>query len=434
MMWCDIDGLAHGRYVPTRRADSVAHHAVTSLLTTFRRDIVELDGYSTDAGFPDMTASPLPESRRPGWEPDTDVVLASLSFGGEPLAICPRRALERVVDAWRALGYEPLIGYEIELYITASVSTSGAELDPSALGHASPSHRVYGTGSGGDRSGLMHAVFDAAENSDLDLEAVSAEYSPGQFEINLRFGPATEMADRVFLTRELCRDIAAERGVGVTFLGRPFAGEAGSGLHLNFSLRRIDDDTNAFDSPESEHGLSALTKHCIAGLIDHHEALTAWCAPLVNSYRRLQPGIISGYWANWGLDNRISTYRVPADRGEGTRIENRLLCGSSNPYLAAAATLAAALLGHRRELACPAPQVGNGDANPNTDRHTPHTLDDALDALDRDHSLAAEVGEDMTRAYLAMRRHDAALWAEQQHEWEPNSVSEWELATYLPYF
>ena len=36
------------------------------------------------------------------------------------------------------------------------------------------------------------------------------------------------------------------------------------------------------------------------------------------------PGIIAGYWANWGQDNRMSTYRIPYERGASTRIENRI--------------------------------------------------------------------------------------------------------------
>ena len=96
------------------------------------------------------------------------------------------------------------------------------------------------------------------------------------------------------------------------------------------------------------------------------------------------PGLIAGYWANWGLDNRFSTYRVPAERGAATRIENRMPCATASPYLAAAATLNAALLGVVDGIDCGDPQIGDADAAPNTDRHTPHTLAEALDAVEAD--------------------------------------------------
>ena len=118
------------------------------------------------------------------------------------------------------------------------------------------------------------------------------------------------------------------------------------------------------------------------------------------------PGLIAGYWANWGLDNRFSTYRVPAERGAATRIENRMPCGTASPYLAAAATLNAALLGVVDGADCGAPQVGDADAAPNTDRHTPHTLAEALDAVEADTVLTEAMGPDLVAAYLALRRHE----------------------------
>ena len=119
----------------------------------------------------------------------------------------------------------------------------------------------------------------------------------------------------------------------------------GSGLHVNLSLAPIGGGPNAYFDTSDRHGSVDLARQSIAGLIEHHDAVAGWSAPLVNSYKRLHPGMIAGYWANWGLDNRSSTYRVPGERGAATRIENRMPCGTANPYLAAAAMLNAALLG-----------------------------------------------------------------------------------------
>src|SRR4029079_13534963 len=134
----------------------------------------------------------------------------------------------------------------------------------------------------------------------------------------------------------------------------------------------------------------------------HHEAMAAMSAPLVNSYKRLIPGIIAGYWATWGLDNRISTYRVPAERGAATRIENRMPCGSANPYLAAAVMLNAALLGVVDGRDCGDPQIGDGDATPNTDRHTPHDLGAALNALEADTILCEAMVHDLVTTFVTI--------------------------------
>ncbi|MFM2077708.1 MAG: hypothetical protein RJA49_1598, partial [Actinomycetota bacterium] len=387
-MWCDLNGLSHGRYVPERRLGEHGHHAVTTLTMNIQRDILDVTGYAADVGFPDLSTVPLRETRRPGWEVDTDVVIADLEFEHGPLAISPRNALVRAVEAWHALGYEPMLGYEMEFFVMQPDADAPGGYVPLQI----PSHRVYGVGLGGDNTGLMFDFFDAAEHSELDLEGVMGEFHPGQMEINLKYGPALDAADRAFICKEMTRELAAAKGYWVTYMGRPHAEMVGSGLHINFSLAPLGSTNNAFDDPAAEFGLSSLARQCLGGLIAHHEALAVMSAPTVNSYRRLVPGIIAGYWANWGQDNRSSTFRVPGEHGASTRIENRMPCGSANVYLAAAAMLNAALLGVVDGMDCGAPQAGDGDAAPNTARHTPHSLADAVAAYEADTVLCEAMG------------------------------------------
>ena len=429
VMWSDLNGLSHGRYVPDRRAGEHGHHAVATLAMNIERDILPIEGYAADVGYPDLTTVPVLDSRRPGWEPDTDVMISALEYLGEPLAICPRAALVRAVDAWRAIGYEPMLGFEMEFYVMEPDDDAPGGFGPLR----NPAHRVYGVGLGGDSTGLMLEMFDAAEHCDLQLEGVTGEFHPGQLEINLRYGPAVDAADRAFLCKEMTRELAAARGYRATYMGRPIAEYVGSGLHVNFSVNPVDGGPNAFADEDGPYGLSTIARGSIGGLVAHHEAITAWSAPTVNSYKRLVPGIIAGYWANWGLDNRISTYRVPGERGAATRIENRMPCGSANPYLAAAAMLDAALLGVVDGLDCGDPQIGDADVRPNTDRHTPATLADALDALEADQVLAEAMGNDLTRAYLAIRRDEVARWEATGTEWTVDEISSWELNEYLPF-
>ena len=429
-MWSDLNGLSHGRYVPERRIHDHGHHAVTTLTMGIDREIMPVDGYAADVGFPDLSTVPLPETRHPGWEIDTDVMIADLEFDGAPLALAPRTALKHAVDAWRALGYEPMIGYELEFYVMQPDVAAPGGYGPLNL----PSHRVYGIGIGGVDAELTFALFDAAESCELDVEGIMAEFSPGQMEMNLRYGPALDAADRAFMAKDMVREVAHRHGYWATFMGRPMATAVGNGLHVNFSLIPTGGGRNVFDDPSGEHGMSSLMRQCIGGLLAHYEGLAALSAPTINSYKRLMPGIIAGYWANWGLDNRMSTMRVPGERGEATRIENRMPCGSANVYLAAAAMLNAALLGVVDGLDCGEPQRGDGDAEPNTDRHTPHTLAEALDAFESDTVLCEAMGPDLVRAYLAIRRDEVRRWAATDNEWSVETITDWELAEYLPYF
>ena len=429
-MWSDLNGLSHGRYVPARRLHEHGHHAVTTLTMNIRREILPIEGYAADVGFPDLATVPLVQTRRNGWEVDTDVVIADLEFNGQPLSIGPRNALQRAVDAWRALGYEPLLGFEMEFYVLQPDADAPGGFGPLHI----PSHRVYGVGTGGDTTGLMFELFDAAEHSELDLEGIMGEFHPGQMELNMKYGPAMDSADRAFICKEMTRELASRRGYCITYMGRPNATMVGSGLHVNFSLVPVGGGTNAFDEAGAEYGLSSLARQCLGGLIAHHEALAAMSAPTVNSYKRLIPGIIAGYWANWGLDNRSTSYRIPYERGASTRIENRMPCGSANPYLAAAVMLNAALLGVVDGLDCGEPQAGDGDENPNTDRHTPHTLADAVVAYEADTVLCEAMGADLTRAYLAIRKDELARWDATGNEFSVENVTDWELNEYMPFY
>lgn len=429
-MWCDLNGLSHGRYVPERRLYEHGHHAVTTLTMNVQRDILPIAGYAADVGFPDLSTVPLVDSRRPGWEIDTDVVIADLEFNDEPLAIGPRNALKRAVQSWHALGYEPMLGYEMEFYVMQPDGDAPGGFSPLHI----PSHRVYGVGIGGDNTGLLFDMFDAAEQCELDLEGIMGEFHPGQIELNMKYGPALDAADRAFICKDMTRELANRKGYCITYMGRPSAVMVGSGLHVNFSLLPLAGGPNAFDDPSAEYGLSPIARHCLGGLIAHHEALAAMSAPTINSYKRLIPGIIAGYWANWGLDNRMSTYRVPYERGASTRIENRMPCGTANPYLAAAVMLNAALLGVVDGLDCGTPQEGDGDTEPNTDRHTPHTLPEAIVAYESDSVLCEAMGADITRAYLAIRRDEIARWESAGNEWLPDEITAWELNEYLPFY
>jgi len=430
LMWSDLNGLSHGRYVPRNRLAEHGHHAVTTLTMGINGDILPVDGYGPDVGYADMSTVTVGESVRRGWEVDTDVAIADLEYNGQPLALCPRAALKRAVAAWASLGYEPQLGFEMEFYVMQPDVDAPGGFGPLRI----PSHRVYGVGLGGDNTGLMFDLYDAAEQCELELEGVLGEFHPGQMEVNLRYGPALDAADRAFICKEMTRELAARKGYWITYMGRPMAHLVGSGLHVNMSLLPVHSGANAFDEPSAEHGLSPLARQCIGGLIAHHEAMAAMSAPLINSYKRLVPGIIAGYWANWGLDNRISTYRVPGQRGAATRIENRLPCGSASPYLAAAVMLNAALLGVVDGRDSGDPQVGDGDTSPNTDRHTPHDLERALVALEADGVLCEAMGVDLVNAFTTIRRDEVEKGRAADGVWDVKSISTWELEQYLPFF
>ncbi len=184
----------------------------------------------------------------------------------------------------------------------------------------------------------------------------------------------------------MARETAYEFGLRLTFLGKPFPAKAGSGLHVNLSLATVDGH-NALHDPDAADGLSALARQCIGGMLAHHRGLAALCASTVNAYKRLQVASLSGLFGNWGHDHRCAAVRVPAHRGDATRLEHRMPDGAANPYLAAAAVLQAARLGVVEMQSAPEPETGDGIESINTDVRVAEHLGAALDDLEADGAL-----------------------------------------------
>ena len=93
----------------------------------------------------------------------------------------------------------------------------------------------------------------------------------------------------------------------------------------------------------------------LAGLLRHARALTAITNCTVNSYKRLVSGYEAPVYVAWAGKNRSPLVRVPAKRGNSTRMELRSPDPACNPYLAFAAMIRAGLDGIKKQLTPPDP-------------------------------------------------------------------------------
>lgn len=425
LLYPDLHGLDRGKYLYGEERRK-ANFCIGVYPLTLDREIIPVPGLQFDVGLPDMEAHLDETTLRQGWEPDTVVGLADTRFRGQPVAVDPREILRRAIEPWHAMGLEPQLGYEFEFYL----------MEPDGEGGwrevRTPGARVYGTGMAVDPHGVVEEIVRASRASGFVIEAYNSEYDTPQFEINLEYGDALPAADAAFLWRVLAREVAARRGFHCTFLPRPFGDRSGSGLHLNISFRDLSDGSNALTDPGANDGLSKLAHRAIAGMLAHHEGLAAICGANCNSYKRLQPDMLAGYWANWGYDDRTVTIRISPDRGAATRLEHRVADAAANPYLVGAALLHAARMGVEGELDPPPPQpVGE---EPNTDRKVPPTLEAALDALEADGELVEALGPPLVEAFTMIKRAEWKKYAEAVGDPSTTEVTDWELAYYLPFF
>src|ERR1700730_4677217 len=204
-----------------------------------------------------------------------------------------------------------------------------------------------------------------------------------------------------------------------TFIGKPWNDDEGSGFHLHLSLCD-GEGANRCGDPEGEDGLSKVTRHFIAGVLEHASGMMAFFNPTVNAYRRLNPEALVPTQVNWGHDNRFTFVRVPQERGDATRVEIRVGDGAANPYLAYTAALAAGLDGIHRKLEPPAPLSGLIYALPEEQQGPPlpATLPDAITALDADETLRAAMGQELVDTFKTIKESELNRFRQWVTDWE----------------
>jgi glutamine synthetase len=281
---------------------------------------------------------------------------------------------------------------------------------------------------------VLDAMVESLRAVGIDVYQVDHEDGNGQFEINFTYADALKSADNFTFVKMAASEIARQHGMIATFMPKPFSNRTGSGAHFHISIGN-DKTKNLFhdDSDRRGLGLSTLAYQFLAGVLSHARALTAICAPTVNSYKRLVVGrsLSGATWApayvTYGNNNRTACVRVPYGR-----LEMRLPDSGCNPYLAAAAILAAGLDGIDRKLEPGDPM--NVNLYELTERELsaqkiallPQSLLEALQEMERDKVVCAGIGNDLAAEFIRLKRME---WIEYSRH-----VSEWETNRFLEFF
>ena len=340
---------------------------------------------------------------------------------GSPFIGDPRGVLERVLEKARAMGYDTFnVGPEAEFFLfqtdeegkpTTKTNDEAGYFDLGPLDHGESTRRE---------------ICLALEQMGYEIEASHHEVAQGQHEIDFKYAPALECADKIMTFKLAVKTLAQKNGLYATFMPKPLRDAAGNGMHVNMSL--FQDGRNLFYDETGERKLSPLARQFIAGLLEHARGFCALTNPVVNSYKRLVPGYEAPCYLAWSESNRSALIRIPDPRGRGTRVELRSPDTACNPYLAFAACLSAGLDGVTRELTPPPAAAGNLYAMTAEElaerniRGLPASLDAALRAMETDGVVMEALGPYAIRYAAGKRR-----------EWEEyrTQISQWELDNYL---
>lgn len=338
----------------------------------------------------------------------------------------PREVLLRNLREAEAAGFDYYTGPELEFFL----------LVPGENGQERPLPH--------DRGGYFDLSTDLAiqvrkemvnalQDMGINVEASHHEVATGQHEIDFRYGQALVTADSAVTFKYTLKAVAQQHGLHATFMPKPIFGVNGSGMHVHQSLFRARTNDNAFIDTGDEYGLSAEARHFIAGQLEHAPGMCAVLASTVNSYKRLVPGYEAPVYISWARVNRSALVRVPRitpEKPKSARLELRCPDPSANPYLAFAVMLAAGLDGIKRELPLPDP-IEENLYHFNAERlrksgieMLPGSLNEALDALQRDEVVMNALGEHVCERFVEAKRSE---WDEYRMQ-----VTPWELERYLP--
>lgn len=360
-------------------------------------------------GDADRLARPAPGALVPApWLGDdvAQVLTSMYELDGTPNDLDPRHVLRGVIERFAADGLTPVVACEIEYYLVDAQRTpeGGILLAASeTTGERPRQHGVYGLRELEDQAGFLRALWAAADAQGVPLEGAISEYAPGQLELTLKHGPdALRAADEAVMYKRLAKGVAVEFGAEATFMAKPFAERAGSGLHLHVSVNDANGD-NIFAS-EDPAGTPAL-RHAVGGLKSTLADGMAIFAPNANSYRRFRANSYAPVAPTWGVNNRTVSLRVPAGPAKGRHIEHRVAGADANPYLALAALLAGVHHGIKNQIDPGPPVVGDGYAEAaKSDLRLPANWFAATDAFEASAVMRDYLGERFVTMFTTVKR------------------------------
>ncbi len=410
----DILGVAKSITLPVTQLDKIVENEAMfdgSSIDGFAR-IEESDMYL----YPDLnTFVVLPWKARNGSSIGR-FICNVYTTEDQPFIGCPRNVLKKALEEAKKMGYDFFVGPEPEFYIFKKDELGNPILesnDKAGYFDMAPLDK--------DEE-VREAITDALEGLGFEVEASHHECGPGQHEIDFKYDDALTTADNIMMFKYVVRKITDELGLFASFMPKPVENIAGSGMHLNMSLFK--NGKNIFFDRNAKNQLSDEAVYFVGGLMKHIDALTAITNPIVNSYKRLVPGFEAPVYVAWSHKNRSPLVRIPAKRGESTRVELRNPDPSCNPYLALAAVLTAGLDGMKNKIE-PPKSVSQNIYDMDTDERfeknissLPINLYDAVNELAKNEKIKEALGSHVTDKFIAAKLNEWDRYRKAVHGWE----------------
>ncbi|PTT70784.1 glutamine synthetase family protein [Arthrobacter sp. HMWF013] len=382
-----------------------------------------IDGYAMSSwanGYGDMVMRPdVSTLRRVPWLEGTAMIQCDILWlDGRPVAQSPRQILRSQIERLEALGYRAHIGTELEFIMFDDSYEEAWDKKYEGLTPSTRYNVDYSLLATARLEPVIRSIRNGMEKAGLVVESSKGECNLGQQEITFRYAEALAACDNHVFYKNGAKEIAAQQGKSITFMAK-YNEREGSSCHIHFSLTDL--DGKPVLAGDHEHGFSPVMEHFIAGQLAALKELAYFVAPNINSYKRFVEGSFAPTAIAWGLDNRSCALRV-VGRGPSLRVENRVGGGDVNPYLAAAALIAAAI--HGIENGLPLEPITTGNAYQSDADRIPTNLRDSRALLANSEIARKAFGDEVVDHYVFAADVELKAFDSAVTDWERKRVFE----------
>lgn len=426
----DMNGILRGKRAEAGDFDKIfddgINYCASSVVMDSKGEAFSNIVYGHDDGDPDVIGHGVPGTLAPiPWahKPSGQVLLELAEPDGTPYFLDPRNVLRNALKPLTDMDMHPVIATELEFYLIKHDGTGfkprvskipGSNLDQTGLQFAHMDDLI-------DIDPFLNELDRVCALQNIPVGAALSEYAPGQFEVNLHHVDQPALAcDHAVLLKRAVKAVARQHDLAATFMAKPFAEWAGSGMHVHVSL--LDGNgNNVFAGTSADGPFSDTLRHAIGGMGAAMSESMAVFAHNANSYRRYGKNSYVPSTPNWGPNHRDLAMRIPLSSEKNTRVEHRVAGSDCNPYLAVAAILAGMHHGIVNKTD-PGTMVQPRSSVDDTTT-LPVRWELALDAFDKGTILPAYFGEEYHRVFASCRREEC----DRIHSEIPDRDFEWYL-------
>ncbi len=313
-----------------------------------------------------------------------------------------RYILKNVLNELKEMKYICKVGTEFEFYLFETDENGFPTKKPFDMG------TYFDIAPIDKGENIRREICLTLEEMNITPESSHHESGPGQNEIDFKYDDALTTADNFVTFKSVVKSVAARNGLYASFMPKPLKNESGNGLHINLSLFK--NGLNIFKTEIDEHSQAA--ESFIAGILERIQEITLFLNPITNSYSRFG-NFEAPKYISWSHQNRSQLIRIPASKGENSRMELRSPDPSCNPYIALALIIKAGMEGIKKGIKLIPSYNFNMYENKNSKdfKKLPETLEEAIILAEKSDFIKSVIPNKTLEKYISIKRKEYSLYS-----------------------